>query len=110
MGTVTLRISRRDFIHAGCKVAVALSATAALFASPSQARLSRGTGTDAAGTAVNNATMQILRQNGATNSGHNQIAAASFGGSLSSGQVASYYSRMKTYMTAVGVCGVITCP
>jgi hypothetical protein len=69
-----------------------------------------GPSTSTAGSAVNNATMQILRQNGATNSGSYQLGAASFGGSLSSGNVTSYYGRMKTYMTAVGVCGVITCP
>lgn len=69
-----------------------------------------GPSTSTAGSAVNNATMQILRQNGAGASTIDQLGAASFGGSLSSGQVTSYYSRMKTYMTAVGVCGVITCP
>jgi hypothetical protein len=76
-----------------------------------QGSTSLGTGTQASGTSVNNATMQILRQNGASvSSTVYQIGAASFGGSFSSGQVASYYARMKTYMTAVGVCGVITCP
>jgi hypothetical protein len=74
-----------------------------------QGSTSLGAGTQAAGSGVNNATMQILRLNGGSSTTF-QIGAASFGGSFSSGQVASYYGRMKTYMTAVGVCGVITCP
>lgn len=61
---------------------------------------SLGTGTQASGS-QNNATITILRQNGATSTTAFQIGAASFGASLSSTDVTHFNSRICTYMKAV---------
>ena len=55
-------------------------------------------------TALSDRSMAILGSNAATRVGGGyQISAASIGGSLTSGQVTSFYNRLRTYMTAVGV-------
>jgi hypothetical protein len=62
---------------------------------------SLGSGTQASA-AVTNADMTILGNSsgGCTSF---QIAAATIGASFSSGEVSSFYTRLRTYMTAVGV-------
>jgi hypothetical protein len=56
--------------------------------------------------APTNSNMYILSENDFTTSRYgtpNQVAMASMGGSLSSTDASNFYSRLRTYMTAVGV-------
>lgn len=47
--------------------------------------------------------LNVMRAGAGTSDTVHTIAAASIGGALNSTQAAAYYSRMRTYMTAVGV-------
>jgi hypothetical protein len=64
-----------------------------------------GTGSTASTTVPTTAFWVLtMNNNGAlANSTADEIAAVSYGGSLTSTQIANFYTRMRTYMTAVGV-------